>query len=138
MYLVKGVEAERELANILWSRGFAVIRGPASGAGTRRRFQPDLVAMKNGKIAVIEVKKTSKLPVYIRSEQILGLSEFSRRANAKAFIAVRLKGGKWLFYRLAEVKTTKRGGFKVEGKGLDLNGFIAEVLELKRITDFMT
>ncbi len=131
------MEAERELANILWSKGFAVIRGPASGAGTRRRFQPDLVAMKSGKIAVIEVKKTNKLPVYIRSEQILGLSEFSRRANAKAFIAVRLKGGKWLFYRLTEVKTTKRGGFKVEGKGLDLNSFIAEVLELKRITDFM-
>jgi len=135
--LVKGVEAERELANILWSKGFAVIRGPASGAGTRKRFQPDLVAIKNGKIAVIEVKKTNKLPVYIRPEQILGLSEFSRRANAKAFIAVRLKGGKWLFYNLTEVKTTKRGGFKVEGKALDLNGFTAEVLGFKKITDFM-
>ncbi len=135
--LPRGVDAERELANILWNKGFAVIRGPASGAGTRRRFQPDLVIIKSGKVAVIEVKRTSELPVYIRPEQVLGLSEFAKRAGAQAFIAVRLKGRKWLFFRLDEVKTTRRGGFKVEGKGIDLNGFIVDVLGFKKLTDFM-
>jgi Holliday junction resolvase len=133
----KGVRAERELANILWSKGFAVIRGPASGAGVRKRFQPDLVAMKAGKILVIEVKRTSSLPVYLRSEQVVGLSEFARRAGGIAYIAVKDKNKGWRFFKIDEVKTTKGGGFKVEGEGLPLENFLSEVLSIRKITDFI-
>ncbi len=136
--MVRGVEAERELANLLWKKGFAVVRGPASGGGVRKRFQPDLIALKDGKIAVLEVKRSKELPVYLRPEQVLGLTEFAKRAGGKAFIAVKVIREGWIFFKIDNVKTTKRGGFKVEGRGLTLEGFLSEVLGLRKLTDYMS
>ncbi len=89
----KGARAERELARRLWSMGIAVIRGPASGSGTRKLYYPDLVAIKNRNVAVIEVKYRSKLsPIRLDKEKIERLVEFARRAGARLFLAVKLPG----------------------------------------------
>jgi len=94
----KGTRAENELANILWEEGFAVVRGPSSGGGSKKRFQPDLVAVREGAVIAIEVKaRSDEGPIYIEAEQVLGLAEFARRAGGKAFIAYRAKGGEWRF-----------------------------------------
>lgn len=101
----RAARVENELANILWEDGFAVVRGPSSGGGARKRFQPDLVAIKDGKVLVFEVKLVSRdSPLYIDSEQVVGLSEFARRAGGSPYIAVRLKGGEWRFHPLSSLR----------------------------------
>jgi Holliday junction resolvase - archaeal type len=110
----KASRAENELATTLWSLGYAVVRGPSSGGGVRRRFQPDLVAARNGVILVFEVKTGREgEPVYVDSSQVLGVQDFARRAGGVAYIAVRLEGGEWRFHPLESLEMTRRGNFKV-------------------------
>jgi Holliday junction resolvase len=120
----KGTQAEVELARMLWERGFAVVRGPSSGGGVRRRFQPDLVAMLGGRIFVFEVKtvRSSNTPLYIESHKIIALEEFTRRAGGQAFIAVRIRGGEWRFHTLDRLQVTRGGNFRLDrpGSGLRL------------------
>ncbi|MEE8322105.1 MAG: Holliday junction resolvase, partial [Candidatus Bathyarchaeia archaeon] len=40
--MTRGIQDERNLARLLWKRGFAVMRAPASGASTKMP-RPDLV-----------------------------------------------------------------------------------------------
>jgi len=93
----RGISAERELVRKLWKLGFAVVRGPASGAKIRRSVYPDVVAIKNRHIFVIEVKKRSKLDhIYIDRTQIEKLKEFARRAEGEAVIAIKVAElGSW-------------------------------------------
>ena len=99
----KGVVYERQLANLLWRLGFAVLRGCASGSGVRKRFVPDIVAIKNGKVLVIEVKyrKKSKI-VRIEREKLRNLIEFTKRAQGIAYLALKVPGREWKFYQLPE------------------------------------
>jgi Holliday junction resolvase len=137
----KGTRAEVELARLLWERGYAVVRGPSSGGGVRRRFQPDIVAMKNGVILVIEVKTARRPgdPVYVESHKVLGLEEFARRAGARPLIGVRVKGGEWRFHELSSLKVTRGGNFKVEraSSGMRLRDLDELARGGPRITDFM-
>jgi len=137
----KGTRAEAELARLLWERGFAVVRGPSSGSGVRRRFQPDIVAMLNGEILVIEVK-TARSPndtIYIESHKVIAMSEFAKRAGGTAFIAVRVRGGEWRFHRLDELEVTRAGNFKIPrvGRGLKIRDIEHMVRGGPRITDYM-
>jgi Holliday junction resolvase len=87
----KGTEAERELVKKLWKMGFAVIRGPASGAKIRHAIYPDIVAIKNCKVFVFEVKKRKELKsIYIDSRQLQKVLEFARRAGGEALIAIKI------------------------------------------------
>lgn len=123
---VKALRMENELANTLWSMGYAVVRGPSSGGGARKRMQPDIVAMKGGKIFVIEVKSGREgNPLYIDSGQIIALQEFARRAGGICYIAVRLRGGEWRLHEAEGLELTKGGNFKLprpEG-GIKLKDF---------------
>lgn len=103
----RATRLENELANFLWENGFAVVRGPSSGAGVSKRYQPDLVAIKQGKILVIEVKsKSKKGPLYIDSSQILNLFEFAKRANGVPIIAFKLSRKEWRFHLLDKLEST--------------------------------
>ena len=137
----KGTRAEVELARLLWERGYAVVRGPSSGGGVRHRFQPDIVAMKNGVIFVIEVKtaKRPEEPVYVEAHKVVGLEEFARRAGAMPLVGIRVKGGEWRFHRLSSLKVTRGGNFKVEraSSGLRLRDLDELVRGGPRITDYM-
>ncbi len=98
---------------MLWEKGWAVIRGPASGGGSKARIQPDIVAVKNRKILVFEVKKARSKPVYLDPGQVLGLIEWARRAGGDAWIAVRIAGDGWRFHMATQLSTTRRGGLKI-------------------------
>ncbi|MCE4600595.1 MAG: Holliday junction resolvase [Desulfurococcales archaeon] len=106
---------ENELANILWDMGYAVVRGPSSGSGTKRRYQPDLVAVKKGVVLVIEAKKGRRgKPVYVPARQVKGLREFAVRAGAIALVAVRLPGSvEWRIHRLEDLPLTPGGSAKI-------------------------
>ncbi|MCS7111227.1 MAG: Holliday junction resolvase Hjc [Ignisphaera sp.] len=87
----RGFRAERELVAKLWRMGFAVMRGPASGAKVRRGVYPDVIAIKDGKIFVLEVKVRSRpSSIYLEREQMSKLLEFARRASGEAILAIRI------------------------------------------------
>ncbi len=136
----KGTRAENELANLLWERGFAVIRGPSSGGGSKRRFQPDIVAIRDGNVVAIEVKaRSDQGPVYLDAEQVIGLAEFARRAGGRAFIAFRARGGEWRFHPIEGLQPTG-ASFRLDDPsgGLRLRDFLEAVERRHRdLRDFL-
>lgn len=106
----RGYRAERDLVILLWKRGFAVMRAPASGSKIKRAMYPDIVAIKKGKIVVFEVKSRSKEEtIYIGSEQIRKLLEFTTRGGGRAYIAVKIPGKDWLFIPVEQLEPTTSG-----------------------------
>ncbi|MGC8620902.1 MAG: Holliday junction resolvase [Caldisphaera sp.] len=110
----KASRLENDLANTFWSLGYAVIRGPSSGAGVSKRYSPDLLAIKDGIILVFEIKSKRKSgSLYIDSSQILGLQEFAKRAKGIPIIAFKSRGKEWKFHFLNNLEST--------GKNFKLN-----------------
>jgi Holliday junction resolvase len=87
---MRGVDYERLLARRLSKLGFAVVRAPSSGSGTKID-RPDIIAGYKGLIVAIEVKTTSKKTIYIKKESINQLVRFSETFGAIPYIAVKFK-----------------------------------------------
>lgn len=103
----KGSRTERELVNLLWQSGFAVMRSPASGSG-RKHPQPDILA-SNGSVTVgIETKSSSGDAVYINKEEVTKLKEFCHKFGCEPLIGVRFDHQDWLFVYPEECETTKK------------------------------
>ena len=117
----RGFSRERELARILWKNGFAVMRAPASGAKAKRVRYPDLVALKNGRIFVMEVKTRDKPgTIYIDKHQVEKVREFCLRANGVGFIAVKIMDGRgWRFIPIEKLHKTPGGNYKITQDLLD-------------------
>ncbi|AWR99785.1 Holliday junction resolvase Hjc [Metallosphaera hakonensis] len=126
----RGSSVERYVLSLLRDRGFAVIRSPASGS-KRKDPAPDLVALKNGVILLIEVKSRRKTGhIYITKEQVAGILEFSRKSGGELFLAV--KHPKLLkFIRFQELKKTDGGNYVVTEdaieRGVDVDGLVRYV-----------
>jgi len=101
----RGVQAERELVKKLWKMGFAVVRGPASGAKVKKAVYPDIVAIKNSKVFVLEVKKRRELKsFYLNSKQLLKVIEFAERAGGEALIAIKIDSLKvWKVLEISKI-----------------------------------
>lgn len=99
----KGSAKERELANVLWQHGCAVLRGCSSGAGVRRRYVPDIVAICNGHTLVFEVKYRAKASALrLEDEKVRRLSEFAKRARGRAFLLVKFGREPWRVLELGD------------------------------------
>ncbi len=93
--LGKGSRTERELVNLLWEKGYAVMRSPSSGAG-RKHPQPDIL-YSNGDIPVaLECKATSKEKIYVQKDELLKLHLFSKKFGSIAKLAFRFDYEDWL------------------------------------------
>jgi Holliday junction resolvase len=94
----RGFKMERALAQKLFKLGFAVIRGPASGAKVKKTIYPDVVAIYKRNILVFEVKSVKEpRTLEVRREQVEKIEEFAKRADGKSFIAIRVKSlRKWI------------------------------------------
>jgi len=116
-----GFSRERELARLLWKKGFAVIRAPASGAKAKRVNYPDIVALRKGSIFVIEVKTRGKVkPIYIDEWKIERLLEFCRRSFGRGYIAVKyVEWNKWFFIPIELLEKTPGGNYKVSSESLE-------------------
>ena len=127
----KGFHYERVLARKLWSKGFAVVRGPGSGGGSSEIVQPDLIALKNGFIFAFEIKvRWKRTTIYLEREKVERLKEFARRANGKAFIAVKIVDSiDWRFVPVEKMEVTKKGNYKITPENM-LRGLTIDELNM--------
>jgi len=130
----RGIRVERELARKLWSKGFAVVRGPASGARAKHLYYPDLVAFYKGRIFVFEVKYTSRSNnITLRTSQLKKLKEFKNRSGGEAYIAVKQPGRDWVLINLDDIRysnDTKYVTIKLENH-ISLEYFINTVTNIE-------
>ncbi len=102
----KGSRAERELVNIFWDSGFAVMRSPASGSG-RKHPQPDVLVSDGENIFGIETKSTSSDVVYVSKDEIRELKKFCRKFGCEPIIGVRFDWKGWVFFRPNKCEQTE-------------------------------
>ena len=96
----RGFKEERELVNKLERLGFAVLRAPASGSGTKSD-RPDIIAGRRGFCIALEVKTTNRRVLYVGLESLDQLVRFSNRFGANPYLAVKFKrsGYGWLLLK---------------------------------------
>ncbi|MFH1055738.1 MAG: Holliday junction resolvase Hjc [Candidatus Altiarchaeota archaeon] len=82
----RGAGFERQLVSEFWARGWASLR--AAGSGTRKEPVPDVVALKCGRIIIVECKTTRKDRLSLKTA-ILSLAEFTKVSGGEAYIAIR-------------------------------------------------
>ena len=96
----KGKKYERELVELLKKYGWNSRRIPASFL--------DVIATKNDRIAVFEVKFTKTKKIKILREQIANLYDwlylFSYYPKKEVIIAVKFKRKGWKFVKVSELK----------------------------------
>jgi len=108
----RAADYERQLMNLFWDNGFAVLRAPAS-SGTTKIHTPDIFAgsKERGLFIAIELKTSRQNFFYVKKSQIRGLLEFSRRMGAQAYLAVKFIGKRtgFLFLSVPDALIDSRG-----------------------------
>ncbi len=100
----KGYVAENQLVHILHERGWAVMRAPRSGKISIP--SPDIVAIKHGRVLVIEVKSRG-VGFQIRKEQLYEMKEWVSRSGGEGYIAIKIPYKGWRFLKLDDVIDNK-------------------------------
>ncbi len=124
----KGTNAERELIKLFWNTNkWSAHR--IAGSGSSHFPSPDVIAGNSLRKLAIECKSTKSIKQYITSEQINGLSEFSKIFGAEPWIAVRFNNMDWFFLTLEDLKETEGNNFVIsiplaKNKGLSFEQLI--------------
>lgn len=132
----RGFKEERELVNRLEKLGFAVLRAPASGSGTKSD-RPDILAGRKGLYIALEVKTTSRRILYVNSESLDQLVRFSDKFGANPYIAVKFKrsGRGWLLLKPGDLeKSCKR--YKITLEEACRRGIPPELLLSSKLEEF--
>jgi len=139
--MTKGIQDERTLVKLLWKKGFAVMRAPASGSSTKMP-RPDIIAgnsRKNIQFA-IEVKTTHQEVLYMPRESINQLVEFAQCFGCQPIIALRFKnrGKSWIFVQPQQLTITPALNYKVtffeaQKIGMDFKTLIGEGKQMRLI-----
>jgi len=107
----KGARRERELVNLIDGTSYAVMRAPASGAGTEREL-PDVLCGNGDDFYAIEAKSSGGDPTYVGKEEVEGLNYFSKNFGAESRIAVRFDYMDWYFFHPSEMYQTDAGSHR--------------------------
>ncbi|QGA54672.1 endonuclease [Sulfolobus sp. E5-1-F] len=122
----KGSAIERNIVSKLRDKGFAVVRAPASGS-KRKDSIPDIIALKNGVIILIEMKssKDKEGKIYVRREQAEGIMDFARKSGGTLFLGVK-KPGVLKFIPFNKLRRTETGNYVADSEveGLDLEDLV--------------
>ena len=96
----KGYRAERSLLHALAGIGYMVMRAPHSGSTSLA--SPDVIAMKNGRVLVIECKAREEA-FRVEEDQILQLKQWEDIGGATPYIAWKVSRKDWKFLHLKSV-----------------------------------
>ncbi|MCS7122433.1 MAG: hypothetical protein NZ908_00530 [Candidatus Micrarchaeota archaeon] len=97
--IYRGIRVERKLRDILRQNGYLVIRAAGSGYDT-----PDLIALKNGRAVIVEVKTTKRDVIYFRREQYNNMKDFFD--NGFNVVVAVYRSGEFRFYGFLEIVDT--------------------------------
>jgi Holliday junction resolvase len=132
----RGFQKERELVRKLWQLGFATMRAPASGSKAKKTYQPDIIAVRNNKIFVIEVKtRKTKSTIYVDRYQVEKVKEWVKRAGTNAYGLIGVYVGReygWRFIPIERTQQTRSGNTKVDLEQIS-RAFTLD--DLKHLTD---
>ena len=104
----KGVRFERALVHKFWKCGWSAIR--SAGSGSVNLPVPDVIAMKDGKIILIECKSTHKDRLSL-GKAIRSLSEFRKRSGGRAYLAIKFQGRGERFFDIDAI--SNRNGYTI-------------------------
>lgn len=129
----KGIRAERDLLEKLWSLGIGAVRIAGSGVSTHP--STDIVAGFKGRITVIEVKVSSKETIYIPPEEVRSISSLAEVLGADPWLAVKFTSDRRGFYmlRLDEAKELRSGYLAIDidlarSKGISVEEFAHKLM----------
>jgi Holliday junction resolvase len=97
-FYTKGANFERKLVNEFWDNGFTAIR--AAGSGSAPQPVPDVIALKDTRVIILECKTTGKEAFRLDKEDVEKLKTFRGRADCEAYIAVKFDREKAKFFPL--------------------------------------
>ena len=119
----KGARAERELAELLWSYGAAVIRSAGSG----NMYAPDVVAVFRGTVYAFECKAWKRSVLTIPTSQMEKMMEWMRRSGARLFVAWKVPYRGWLFLQPSALLPGERN-YRIDIKTAEKLSIPLEVL----------
>jgi len=123
----KGARFERDIIRKFWAHGWSAIR--AAGSGSIGFPVPDVIAIKSGKILIIECKTSRKEKLNVK-KAVLELKKFSDISSGDAFIAIKFHKGSPRFYSIEELMSRKNYSVSVTDRYLSLEALIAHQLTL--------
>lgn len=117
---VKGATAERELVHTLSKLGYMTIRAPRSGRIDLP--SPDVIAVKDGRVIVFEVKFRASA-FTVPKEQLAELTAWKNVGGAHAYIGCKLARRGWKFLHLHDViaNSGNIGKKFIEEKGFSID-----------------
>lgn len=135
----KGDRRERELVNLFYDFGFAVMRAPASGSATEREL-PDVLTGNGDDFYAIEAKASGGDPIYLDEEEIIDLNFFSNQFGAVSLVGVRFDDERgdpsygnddvsgWYFFKPENLYRTDSGNYRVKKSTALVEGTSLETL----------
>lgn len=119
----KGADFERELVSLFWAHGWTAIR--AAGSGTVSHPVPDVIAVKDEKIVVIECKSTKNDRLSLK-KAIISLNEFAIRSGGKVYIGIKFARQAPRFYDIVLLLTKKNYTINLKDNFLSFEFLIGE------------
>jgi Holliday junction resolvase len=119
----RGADFERALVTEFWRRGWAAVR--AAGSGTRREPVPDIIAVKDGHVIVVECKATRRDRLSLKTA-IKQLEEFTNVSGGQGYIAIRFFRKKPRFYSIKELMKRKNHTIRDNDEYMTLETVIGE------------
>ncbi|MCD6348829.1 MAG: Holliday junction resolvase [Candidatus Korarchaeota archaeon] len=129
----KGTRAERALLDKLWQYGVAAVR--VAGSGSTSHPSSDIIAGYRGRIAVIEVKTSSKETIYIPPEEVNSMRRLADRLGGECWFAAKFSSDRGKFYlvKMKDARELESGSVVIDietarSKGLSIEDFANELI----------
>ncbi len=101
---MKGANFEREIVKAFWEVGWAAVR--AAGSGTTKYPVPDVIAVKDKRIILVECKTTKKDRLNIK-KAAESLKKYADLSGGNAYIAIKFYKTKPRFYEINNLLSRK-------------------------------
>jgi len=124
----KGINAERELVHMFWSKDWACLR--IAGSGSSRYPSPDILVGNKLRRLAIECKITKEQKKYFGKKEINALKKFAEIFGAEPWVAIKFKNHEWYFVAIEDLTETNKC-YVVDTNGVKTKGLLFEELIMK-------